>query len=125
MEPTKATIAEIEEALAEAERIEMQLVPRRRRFVRSLHDLGLLGIVGRDWVSVEHGRVSFGDLTPEAFRELVIRLENITPGAITHRPRRAIDELAEQHEADQLAVAERYEQLGFDFNSAPISEVGR
>jgi hypothetical protein len=120
MGPDTQTIEQIEEALQLGERIAQQLEPRRRRFNRALHDLGFLAIVGRDWVSTESGDISFRDLSPEAFRALVNRIEQLAEVAEGWRPRRAVDEIAEAAESDALAITEQYEQLELDLQPGTV-----
>ena len=52
-------------------RIDEVAAARWRRVVHRLHDIGLLGAVGPDWVRVVDGRFEFGDLEGKAAEEFL------------------------------------------------------
>jgi hypothetical protein len=55
---------------------------RLRLLNRVLDRLGLLDVLGRDWVTVDEttGRVSFGDLDPERYQTLQMHLDDLAGG---------------------------------------------
>jgi hypothetical protein len=57
--------------------LSVQLVPRWRRIVRALHGLGLLDIVGSDWLQISNEGIEVGALTPAVADRLATALENI------------------------------------------------
>ncbi len=66
--------------------VETQLLPRRRRANRALHDLGISALVGRGWISIVDGRFHFADLDADTFRRLVLRLEDLAGGPLSVEP---------------------------------------
>jgi hypothetical protein len=65
-----------------------RLTYRRRRLLRSLFDLGLLDIVGPDWVVIGDTGFGFGELSDRASDQLTCALEDIARLHEAHRPRR-------------------------------------
>jgi hypothetical protein len=51
---------------------------RLRRFNRALLDLGLSGIVGKNWIRYVDGSFTFGDLNDRSSDALLRRLEDLT-----------------------------------------------
>jgi hypothetical protein len=64
-----------------------RLTYRRRRLLRSLFDLGLLDIVGPDWVVVGDTGFDFAELSDRASDQLTCALEDIARRYEAHRPR--------------------------------------
>ena len=60
---------------------------RRRRLLRALYDLGLLDIVGRDWVGIGDIGFDFAELSDRASDRLTCALEDIARVWEGHRPR--------------------------------------
>ncbi len=59
---------------------------RLRRLRLSLHDLGLLAVLGREWIRLEAGRFVFGELDDARSDALVLALEGLAGGdAASHR----------------------------------------
>lgn len=76
-EATAALLAEAAAIVEDIVECETTLSPRWRRTVRALHGLGLLDIVGRDWVRIGPEGLDFATLTPEQADRLACRLEDL------------------------------------------------
>ncbi|MCD9624233.1 hypothetical protein [Rhabdothermincola salaria] len=59
---------------------EQAIAIRRRRLLLALYDLGVLDLVGRDWVQVVDDGVVFATLSDTQVDRLVCRLEDIAEG---------------------------------------------
>ncbi len=76
-----ATAEEIVAAIAaDAERLALF----RRRFLLTLHDMGWLEIVGRDWVRIGDGRLEFGPVAFGRADRLLRDLEDISRVIVRH-----------------------------------------
>lgn len=54
-------------------------VPLRKRANRSLHDLGMVRLLGTDWIDIDGDRVVFGSIDLRTFERLVRLLEDLEP----------------------------------------------
>lgn len=88
-----ALVDEIE-AIVEAVALDAErLASRRRRLLRALWDLGLLDIVGRDWVRLGDG-FTFADLDPAAADRFTSALEDLAGSGRVTRPTQCAGQLA-------------------------------
>ena len=90
----EALLASLEAIIGRTAAHETVMVPRWRRLVHTLHGLGLLRIVGDDWVRIGPGGLTFGVLSPDAADRLATLLEDlefelapvVPPGSIPDEP---------------------------------------
>ena len=75
-----AVLAELATIVGEIADYETTMGPRWRRIVRALHGLGLLDVVGRDWVRIGPDGLEFAELTPTQADRLARRLEDLEGG---------------------------------------------
>jgi hypothetical protein len=81
-----ATLADAAAVIDDAATHVTRLTYRRRRLLRALYDLGLLDIVGRDWVSIGDTGFSFAELSERASDRLTCALEDNARGWENNRP---------------------------------------
>lgn len=65
---------------------ETRMGPRWRRIVRALHGLGVLDVVGRDWVRIGPDGLDFAPLTPREADRLARRLEDLESEVVPTTP---------------------------------------
>lgn len=78
-------LAELESIVAGIAGFETVIGPRWRRIVRALHGLGLLDVLGRDWVRITPDGLSFGALSATDADRLARRLEDLENGEVPTR----------------------------------------
>lgn len=76
----RAVLAELDVIVNDIATFETRIGPRWRRIVRALHGLGLLDLVGRDWVAITPDGLAFGDLTAAQADRLARLLEDLENG---------------------------------------------
>lgn len=81
-----AVLAELATIIGDIADHETIMGPRWRRIVRTLHGLGLLDVVGRDWVRIGPDGLAFADLSPAQADRLAGRLEDLEDGRRPARP---------------------------------------
>ena len=81
-----ALLSALESIVGDIAEFESRIGPRWRRTVRALHGLGLLDVVGRDWVRITPDGFSFGHLTPAQADRLARRLEDLENGMTPPAP---------------------------------------
>ncbi len=81
----QSVLAQLESIVANIADFEARIGPRWRRIVRALHGLGLLDVVGRDWVRITPDGLAFAPLTAEVADRLARRLEDLENGQV-HTP---------------------------------------
>jgi len=75
-----AVLAAIESIIGDIADHEQRIGPRWRRIVRALHGLGLLDVVGRDWVRITPSGLAFAEITAADADRLARRLEDLEDG---------------------------------------------
>ena len=76
-DPEAALLAEIEAIVEAVSTASTQFVPQRKRFNRALADLGLLELLGTEWLGLDDDTVTFHGIHHRRLDALVRRLEDI------------------------------------------------
>ena len=78
-DPDQAVLEAAAAIIADVHSASVSYVPQRKRLNRALADLGLLDLLGMNWIELEGDEISFASIDRRTLDALVRRLEDLAP----------------------------------------------